>query len=139
MWEQIPTREMQQELQTMFSDSCLQDRSILSGIQPFLEAPTNTPGEQAAAKRLLCAHFGLVTQKGDAQSQARLQEAMQFQLDIEVSLVTTGCTHFPTKEPTLQTPPSLYFLSLFSVIIGSLQRPTRKIRRIPPPRLPGLA
>ncbi|KAL8902915.1 MAG: hypothetical protein Q9207_004283 [Kuettlingeria erythrocarpa] len=99
MWEQIPIEEMQQELRTLLSNSgCLQDPSMLSGIQPFLDMPTDTPEEQVAAKKVLCACFGLVTQKGDAQSQARLQEAIRFQLDVQVSPAITDRVQVPYRK-----------------------------------------
>ncbi|KAI4253443.1 MAG: hypothetical protein LQ352_003685 [Teloschistes flavicans] len=67
MWEQISTFTMQEELR----------------IEPFLRAEITSEEQQSVAKSLLCDAFGLVTQKGDANSQARLEEGVKFQMDVE--------------------------------------------------------
>lgn len=58
---------------------------MYGSIEPFLRAEITSEEQQSVAKSLLCDAFGLVTQKGDANSQARLEEGVKFQMDVEVS------------------------------------------------------
>ncbi|KAL8660766.1 MAG: hypothetical protein Q9202_006233 [Teloschistes flavicans] len=84
MWEQISTFKMQEEFRQVFlGNAYLQELDVYGSIEPFLKAEITSAEQQSVAKSLLCDAFGLVTQKGNANSQARLEEGVKFQMDVK--------------------------------------------------------
>lgn len=85
-WELIPMSQMQSELRVIFeSNECLQRSELVSRISPFLQAETKTPEDEATAKEMLRDCFGMITQKGNQDSEAKHKEAMDFMGEILVS------------------------------------------------------
>ena len=84
MWEEISTPEIQAELHTLFDNNeRLRTSERMEKFSPFLDAPVQSDGEQAIAKKLLCKLLGLVTQ-ARRPDQPSLEDGMRFQRDVEV-------------------------------------------------------
>lgn len=86
MWEQVSVSDLQQHLRSIFnSNECLQHPNILSKISPFLQAEIMTAEDEVKANLLVCDCYGIVTQKGEPDSQAKLEEAVKFMGELDVS------------------------------------------------------
>lgn len=86
MWEQVCVPDLQRELRTIFDrNECLQHPGILSKISPFLQAEMKTAGDEVKAREVMCDCYGVVTQKGGPDRQAKLEEGVKFMGDQDVS------------------------------------------------------
>ncbi|KAL8877137.1 MAG: hypothetical protein Q9192_008727 [Flavoplaca navasiana] len=82
-WELIPMSQMQSKLRAIFeSEQCLQRPELVSRISPFLQVEIKTPEDEVTAKEMLRDCFGMITQKGNQDSEAKHEEAMEFMQEI---------------------------------------------------------
>lgn len=88
MWEEISTDAFQAELRNIFtSNACLSaDHDLQAKFSWVLDTPIENEEARQDVKRNLCALLGLVTQKADPR-RASLAEGIEFQRDVEVSLL----------------------------------------------------
>ena len=81
MWEEGTVKEHQDELRQIFANQ----PELKQNFSGFLEAPTSSEAERAAAKAQLCDLLGTITQKRDPKRPS-IDESNAFISDVQVNL-----------------------------------------------------
>ena len=116
MWEEISTDAFQATLRDIFtSNACLStNHELQAKFSAVLDTPIENEEARQDVKRKLCALLGLITQKADPR-RASLAEGIEFQRDVEVSLLLVSWQSWFCSYPVIRFRKGFSF---FSRVVG---------------------